>query len=198
MTEQELIDTLNEVESTIHARFGRRLKMIGARCDTDDLFQMTAVKAFRFIHQCRAETPAQRKHWVLVIARNTAETIITQNYGMTGRSVRKEEVAIGIPTDNSRDGFQPACEADPSQALQLTEEFGHALSRLDRIPSDQQRALELRFLHSMDYAEIADEMGITENAARLMVSRGAKAVRTEESQPCLPGFEQQYVGLAGN
>lgn len=195
LTTDNLVSTLAECEPIIHNRFRRRLSFLNRRFDTDDLYQVVCMKALKFFGQCKAENESQLKHWVLVIAKNACESAVTEHLGMNNRTIRKEQVAIGVATAQESNGFDPAYESDPSRVMELKEEFGHALSRLDRIPKVQQRALELRYLNQMEYAEIAAELGQTENAVRLMVSRGASAVRGESAQPCLPGFESQYIDL---
>ncbi len=196
LTTDQLVSTLAECESTIHARFRRRLAFVNQRMDTDDLFQITCMRALKSFATCKASNEDELKHWVLTIARNSCETEVTRHLGTDSRSLRREQCAIGVGTGEDSTGFNPSYESEPDVGMILAEEFGSAISRLDRIPKIQQRALEMRYLDQEDYTEIAEELACTENAARLLVSRGAAAVRGQKDQPCLPGFEEQYAGLA--
>jgi RNA polymerase sigma-70 factor (ECF subfamily) len=55
--------------------------------------------------------------------------------------------------------------------------LGPALrAAVDRLPSDQRAALELRVVEQLDYDEVAGRLGITVNAARLRVSRALRAL----------------------
>jgi len=44
------------------------------------------------------------------------------------------------------------------------------------LPSEQRRALELRIIEQLDYEEVAGQLGCSQNAARLRVSRGLRAL----------------------
>lgn len=48
---------------------------------------------------------------------------------------------------------------------------------LDLLPAGERRAVELRFLHDLSYAEIGDILGTTEEAARMRVHRGLERMR---------------------
>lgn len=48
---------------------------------------------------------------------------------------------------------------------------------LDELPATQSRAVRAVYLGGRDYADIADEMGVSVNSVRLLVSRGLKLIR---------------------
>jgi len=52
-----------------------------------------------------------------------------------------------------------------------------ARKALDLLPAGERRAVELRFLHDLSYAEIGSVLGTTEEAARMRVHRGLERVR---------------------
>ena len=47
------------------------------------------------------------------------------------------------------------------------------------LPTEQRRALELRIVEQLDYEEVAGRLGCSQNAARLRVSRGLRALTLE-------------------
>ena len=47
---------------------------------------------------------------------------------------------------------------------------------LRSLPSEQRRALQLRVVHGLPYEEVAGRLGCSQNAARLRVSRGLRAL----------------------
>jgi len=47
------------------------------------------------------------------------------------------------------------------------------------LPPDQRAALELRVVQQLDYDEVAGRLGISQNAARLRVSRALRALTLE-------------------
>jgi RNA polymerase sigma factor (sigma-70 family) len=56
-------------------------------------------------------------------------------------------------------------------------EMGPALhSAVQGLPSPQRRALELRVVQQLSYDEVAGELGCSQNAARLRVSRALRTL----------------------
>jgi RNA polymerase sigma-70 factor (ECF subfamily) len=47
------------------------------------------------------------------------------------------------------------------------------------LPAEQRKALELRVVHQLDYAEVAGRLGCSQNAARLRVSRALRALTVQ-------------------
>ena len=50
---------------------------------------------------------------------------------------------------------------------------------LSSLPSEQRRALQLRVVHGLPYEEVAGRLGCSQNAARLRVSRGLRALTVQ-------------------
>ena len=176
ITEARLLAVLSEVESIIRSRYARKLSMVSSRVEIDDVFQLVALKCYRALSQCRAESDDELRHWVLQAARHEVQTAIT-GHRAAKRSTAREQVAIGVATDDSRDGFQPAVELDPSVACEIREQCDAMLYALNSLPANQAQAVRMLYLDGREYADIADAMGISINACRLLVSRGIKACR---------------------
>lgn len=191
-TQDQIVDSLLDCEATIRGRYDRKLSMLGSRFDVDDLFQVTCMKAHQAQESCKAETPEQLRHWILTIAKNSFETAKTTHLGVQTRSLRREDCAIGVATDDSRDGYQPA-DDDAADSVEQHEDFLRATALVDRLPKQSQRILSMRYVDQLDYSEIAEREGMTENSVRLVVSRGLAKVRCEQSQPSLPGFDLMEV-----
>lgn len=178
ITVENLIAVLSATESTIRARYARKLMIIAGRFDIDDLVQLTAMKCFNALESCNAQSDEELTHWVIQTARFTCQTAITAHRAAK-RSTVREEVAIGVANDGSRDGFQPATsvDADPSVACEIAEQCSDMLEALKSIPANQAKAVRMSYLEGADYPEIAEALGVSVNACRLLVSRGIKAVR---------------------
>jgi RNA polymerase sigma factor (sigma-70 family) len=57
--------------------------------------------------------------------------------------------------------------------------MGPALhTAVEGLPSPQRRALELRVVQQLSYDEVAGELGCSQNAARLRVSRALRTLTT--------------------
>jgi RNA polymerase sigma-70 factor (ECF subfamily) len=82
---------------------------------------------------------------------------------------------LGMPvTQQTDDEFERVEERLTAEAK--APEIGDAFASL---PEDQRAALELRAIDQLPYAEVAERLGCTENAARLRVSRALGAIRGE-------------------
>ncbi len=86
----------------------------------------------------------------------------------SSRRRRHERTAMSAPA-SSRQAPRPA-----APELDQRDEVQAALRHLDE---EQRRAVVLRYLHDLDYREIAYVLGITENACRLRVHKALKRLR---------------------
>jgi len=186
VTPDLVCETLADLESTIRARYSRRLSRMNQRFDLDDLYQTVCLKAVTGAAACRAESLDQLRHWVLTIAKCACETAVTTHLGAGKRSLRSEQVAIGVATEQSRDGYQPAADdREVRESMVVREECGHVLGILDRLPQLQQAAVRLRYIEGAEYQQIAEQLGVTLGAARSLVTKGLVNARAEASQPSL-------------
>lgn len=162
MDSQALSVVLSELEPIIKARHARCVSRYSRRFDVDDLFQVTCMKAHMGLDKVRAETPQQLRHWILTIAKSSLLTAIATEHA------QKRDIRLEADSDQWSRTLAP--EVEQTNTSQLDE-------HLRRASANSQTALRLRYLESKSYAEISDHMGITENAVRLLVSRGLKAIR---------------------
>lgn len=186
VTTDLVLETLAATESTIRARYARRLSRMNQRFDLDDLCQTVAIKAVQSADSCKAETMEQLRYWVLTIAKYTCETAVTEHLGAKKRSLRAESVAIGVATEESRDGYQPASEdVGGLDAAIVREECEQAYAMLDCLTAAQRQAVTMRYVDQAEYSDIAEALGVTMQAARSLVSRGLQAARSQVGQPAM-------------
>jgi RNA polymerase sigma factor (sigma-70 family) len=163
VTTDLVLETLAATESTIRARFGRRLSRMNQRYDLDDLCQDVAIKAVNGADGCRAETMEELRHWILTIAKYTCETQVTRHLGTGKRSLRVEAVVVGQATDESRDGYQPATgDCEGLEAAVIREEVEQAYAMLDRLWAPRKTALLMRLVDGASDEEIAEKLGVTQ------------------------------------
>lgn len=169
LSSDQLVAVLEECEPTIRGRFTRKLSKIGQRFDADDLVQTTRMKAFAAIEKCRAADDFELRNWVLQIAKNAYRTEIDNHVGRGKRSVKREvesdDVLLTRPSLNAVD------------ATEVSESCSEVVAMLDELPTNQARAVRAVYLEGRDYPELADEMGVSVNSVRLLVSRGLKLIR---------------------
>ena len=177
VTTELVASVLVEVESAIISRYGRKLVNMTQRFDSDDLVQMVAVKAIRSVDSCKAQSMDELRHWVLLIARSVCQDALKSHRGAAKRSTKCEQVAIGVATDDSRDGYQPSIDCEPAELAIIAEDCQAIAAALESIPATQAAAVRMRYVDGLEYDVIASELGVSINSVRLLVSRGLKAVR---------------------
>jgi RNA polymerase sigma-70 factor (ECF subfamily) len=178
ITADVLMATLSEVESVIVNRFRRKLSMVAPRFDVEDLLQTVAMKAHMAMDSCKAQTEEELRHWVLTIARNTVESVVTANRSCQKRATLREKCAIGTTDEEGRDGYQPAASLeDPAVQVEVKEQTAMLLVAIEKLPVLQARSVRLRYIEQMEYEEIASELGCSVQAVRSLVSRGLAGTR---------------------
>lgn len=132
-----------------------------------DLLGDTFLTAFEQRGRCRARHERGRTAWLFRIAANR----LVDHYRRTGRERRAIE--------RMADELRPATEDERGaiERLTETEERGsHVREAFLALRADQREAVRLRVLQEHPYPELAQELGITEPAARRLTSRAANNV----------------------
>ncbi len=107
--------------------------------------------------------------WLFGIARN-----LVRQYHKHNRIETAARERLGLPLAFAEcEDYERVDERISAHAM------GPALKLAMRaLPSEQRRALELRIIEQLDYEEVAGRLGCSQNAARLRVSRGLRALTT--------------------
>lgn len=124
-----------------------------------DLAQDTFVQAYKGILKTKAEISFRA--WLYRIATNNARQFYRRKRILSFipfSSINKTEVPDEDPTGN----------IDRKIAVR---------NALDKIPQDRRTCMVLHFVEGFKYREIAETMGISEEAVRKKVSRGSQAFR---------------------
>jgi RNA polymerase sigma factor (sigma-70 family) len=132
-----------------------------------DLLSETFAKALERRMQFRGDSPAEEQAWLFAIARTELS-----HYWRSGRVERAalERFSVSIPTLS-------AVEHDRIESLTgLTALEGPLDSALRALPAEQRRAVELRVVDDLSYADLAAALGVSEPTARARVSRGLRAL----------------------
>jgi RNA polymerase sigma-70 factor (ECF subfamily) len=131
-----------------------------------DLLSETFAIALERRAQFRGDSPEQEQGWLFSIARSELA-----HYWRDGHVERSALARVGVPVPGLSD---PQIERIEDMAgLSEVAALADALAAL---PFEHRRAVELRVVHEYGYAEVADELGISEQNARARVSRGLRAL----------------------
>lgn len=145
-----------------HARavfgwFERRLEWAAA-----DLTAETFARAWLRRDRFRDERESSALPWLLGIAANVLRESMRRD-----RIETRARERLGLPLDLASElGFTSV-----EERLSPRKELARALAEL---PREQRRAVELRVLDELSYAEIARRLSIRPTAARLRVSRALR------------------------
>jgi RNA polymerase sigma-70 factor (ECF subfamily) len=131
--------------------FAYVLRLTGNRADADDLYQETFLAAFRGWPPPR---PGNEGAWLYKIATNKAIDRVRR----TRRLVPITDLRLAAP---ERDGVT----------------FADLQGAVRALPTGQRAAFVLRKVEGRSYAEVADALGCSEDAARSRVAEAMKKVK---------------------
>lgn len=132
---------------------------VGHREDAQDLTNQAFLEAWQSIH--RYDEHRSFKTWLFAIARY----ILIDFYRRQRPKISLE--AVTEWPDNTDLQADTELEADVSEAI----------SAIDQLPELYQTTLRLKYVEELDYAEIAQITGKTENNLRVIVKRGIDKVK---------------------
>lgn len=168
-------EAFEELVRRTHAdTFALARRLVSDDDDAQDVVQEAYLRAFRSIKKFRGD--AQFSTWLYRITANCASTHL-------GRRRRHhhdeldEEVAVPDP--------QP--DHDPAAACEATLLRDRLEAAIAELPPRLRVVVVLRDIYDMNHAEIAEELDISESAAKVRLHRARRKLRTEVFP--LPGEE---------
>jgi RNA polymerase sigma-70 factor (ECF subfamily) len=136
-----------------------RVRLGWAAADlTAETFAQAWISRRRFRNDCDGTALP----WLLGIGRNVLRESVRRD-----RVETRARARLGLPLDLAAEDGYDAVEERLSPRHALT----HAL---DELPGHERRALELRVVDGLPYADVADRLAIRPAAARLRVSRALR------------------------
>lgn len=152
-------EILRRHSSLVRAYVYRIVKSVA---DTDDVVQDAFVTAWKQLPTLR--DPSAVKSWLMRIAGREALALATR---------RSREDALDDAT------LPPSSAAQPERSAIQNDRLA-ALSRaLDRLKEDQRRCWLLREVAELSYAEIAEEMNMTDSTVRGLLARARASIAIE-------------------
>ncbi len=133
-----------------------------------DLVAETFAVAFKDRRQFRGEDLFAARAWLYGIARHRLAMFFRR-----GRVERRAVARLGVERRTLSDA-----EYDRIEELAASSELRERLAAaLDELAVDQRDALRLRVVEGRPYAEVARELGISEQTARARTSRALRTLR---------------------
>lgn len=143
-----------------------------------DLTAETFAQAYLGWRGLRGRSREERQAWLYTIARRQLS-----RYLRRGRVEQHALRRLGIQTPSAHEDDLALIE----ERAGLAQLRGALHGELVRLSADQRRALELRIVQELPYAEIAHDLGISEIAVRARVSRGLRTLGRALDVPVATG-----------
>ena len=135
---------------------------------TADLTQDVFERAYRAYDRLRPDS--NERAWLYKIATNCTFTALRQGTRQMQRSQPlPDELQWGPPDPGP----------GPVQTLIQRERLNQVREQIGQLPTKQQGALILRYLHELEYGEIAEVLECSEDSARANVYQALKRLRSE-------------------
>jgi RNA polymerase sigma factor (sigma-70 family) len=168
LEEQALIKACAKGDSKayrmVYDRYGPQLmgvcmRYAGNREDAEEIFHDTLIKVFNNIKNFKFESSL--KTWISRIGINTALDFLRK---------RKKALFISHISDYNQEIM------DSDIPVEISLEAETAMHLLKRLPLNQQVIINLFIIEEMSHREIAQQLGISEEASRVQLSRAKRAL----------------------
>jgi RNA polymerase sigma-70 factor (ECF subfamily) len=138
-------------------------RLLGNRADAGDCFQETFVSAIKF---CRNR---KVRNFSGLLTRFATARAMDQ----LRRRFRRENVGSSVASPSAVSRPNPG----PAQTIQRQELTDRLRDSLSKLPPREAQAFCMRHLNDMSYKQIADELGVTTNAAGVLIHRAKAKLR---------------------
>ena len=152
------------VRATYADAYTLAYRLTGNEEDARDVVQDAYLRAYKGLKRFREE--AQFSTWMYRITANCASTAMTK-----GKKHRHEELENEAPLADARPDHDPEAAGD---AELLRARLNDALEEL---PPRLRAVVVLRDMYDLPHQAIADELGITEAAAKVRLHRARRRLR---------------------
>lgn len=138
--------------------YARCYAILRSQADAEEAAQDAFLAAFKSLQRFRFERPFQ--HWLSVVTLNSCRMLLRKR-----ASERRRQNALQAEPE-------PAPDAQPDTPLRAL-----LMEILDELDPGVRLPLVMRFVEGFTFPEIADELGLSESAVKMRVSRGSKQLR---------------------
>lgn len=163
----------HEHQLRVLARIEMRGRLAG-KADPSDLVQQTLMEAWQAWHRMEAIDEAQRAAWLRRILANQLAKLFRHHRGTEKRDASREisiDAMIAQSVDRSAaklDGLHTAQDVSPSRIVADKEDSERVAQVLETLPDDYREVILLRNFEELPYDQIAQRMGRSEPAVRML------------------------------
>lgn len=139
-------------------------RLMGSAADAEDLTQEVFLRAYQAYKRLRPDS--NHRAWLYKIATNTAYTALKRNHREAQYNVPLLDEYVGHSTSSVQ-------LETSNEALAIIRQA------IAELPAKQKEALVLRHVQGLEYAEVAQVLGCSEDSARANVSQAIRRLRRE-------------------
>jgi RNA polymerase sigma-70 factor (ECF subfamily) len=169
--------------------YGICLRALRDASEAEDAAQEAFLRSYRALRDYSPDRIRElhSRAWLARIALNTA------------RNRRRDAPTVTVPLEEAADRAD-APNRGPASVVEQRESDRRWSALLDSLPAAQRRAVELRHVHGLSYAEIAEALERPVGTVKVHVHRGVRLLReaheaalrreretVRDSRPALPG-----------
>ena len=157
-----------EVESRFQGKF-----------DASDVVQQTLMEAWQAAPQFRGKTEAERIAWLRKILAHVLAHEVRRYQGTQKRNLRREFSIEKSMDQSSRqlDAVLASALATPSQQVAKQEQEVMLAAVIDKLPAEYREVIILRNLEGLSHSEVAERMGRSPGAIRMLWVRALQELR---------------------
>jgi RNA polymerase sigma-70 factor (ECF subfamily) len=155
-----------------------------AKVDPSDVVQETLLKAHQALDQFQGRSDAELTAWLRTILANTLASAL-RRFQAGARDVGLEQsLEAAVEQSSSRlEAWLAAEQSSPEERAMRQEELLRLAEALAKLPEDQRRAVELRYLGGCSVAEVARQMERSKEAVAKLLLRGVARLRELLDEP---------------
>lgn len=149
--------------------------------DASDLVQQTLIEAWKSAEHFRGKTEAERMAWLRQILAHVLAHEVRRFFGTLKRDVDRE-VSIEASLEQSSRRWQGLCDSamtSPSQHVMREERNVQLAEALEQLPADYREVIVLRHLEGLSHEEVAQRMGRTPGATRMLWMRALAELKKQ-------------------
>jgi RNA polymerase sigma-70 factor, ECF subfamily len=147
--------------------------------DTSDVVQQTMMEAWRSASKFRGSTDAERIAWLRKILAHVLAHEVRQYRGTRKRALDREMSIERSLAKSSRQMNAVLASTTPSPSQQAAQHEQQVVlaDMLNELPADYREVIILRNLEELPHSEVAQRMGRTEGAVRMLWVRALQELR---------------------
>jgi RNA polymerase sigma-70 factor (ECF subfamily) len=152
----------------LHARIGAHL---AKKLEAEDILQDASLEALRSLDKAPL-AEWEPLHWLFQICERKIIDAHRRHFESQKRDASREaSIPDGSEAAGGLGNLLAASMTTPSAAFSRDQRQLAMLAAMDTLPADQREALRLRYLVGLPSKEIAEKLGKTDGAVRVMLSR---------------------------